>query len=474
MKTETIHRQIKSFTKRFGEAHLLLACHAALPLAITPDLLYCIWTNFQQDVKGRGIDIPWVAVTDLLFSGLWEEVGLEIYEMDATIREMLLNYLKANHNFGEQRIKELSEFLLVYIQPQLESDDPYIQDFAQAQRWTAQAYLRPKASAKGLGLALSRAYQHDRDDLIRIAAVVETLAEPLSKFKKLLIYGRGMTRFARGDLEGAKAEFDKIRRWGNHVHVAGVRLLLPKNQELTREKPKSFRVYWVTSGILSLVLVGGVTWVQVQSPPPDPSSIKVKDITTCSLSKGMAEVHGLDQQLIDRLNILRPNSLVSFDDLNVEMDGATWPYLQPPAKQALQQAIDERGIRLVVASAYRTIAQQLVLWNLPRDERCRIPIAARPSRSNHQSGLALDIRDYQGWKPFLEKYGWRWLGPTDAPHFDYVGSNTIDIRANSVLAFQQLWNLNNPTDRIIEDGSYDAETEQRLNNSPVDGFPKES
>ncbi|NEO74060.1 M15 family metallopeptidase [Moorena sp. SIO3H5] len=472
MKTDTIQRQIKSFKKRFGEAHLLLACHAALPLAITPDLLYCIWANFQQDVKGRGIDIPWVAVTDLLFSGLWEEVGLEIYEMDATIREMLLNYLKDNHNFGEQRIKELSEFLLVYIQPQLESDDPDIQEFAKAQRWTAQAYLRPKASAKGLGLALSRAYQHDRDDLIRIAAVVETLAEPLSKFKKLLIYGRGMTRFARGDLKGAKAEFDKIRRWGNQAHVAGVRLLLPNNQELTREKPKSFRVYWVTSGIVILVLVGGVNWVQ--SPPPDPPSIKVKDITTCSLSKGMAEVHGLDQQLIDRLNILRPNSLVSFDDLNVEMDGATWPYLQAPAKQALQQAIDERGIRLVVASAYRTIAQQLVLWNLPRDELCRIPIAARPSRSNHQSGLALDIRDYQGWRPFLEKYGWRWLGPTDAPHFDYVGSNTIDIRANSILAFQQLWNLNNPTDRIEENGSYDAETEQRLNNSPVDGFPKES
>ncbi|WP_424100186.1 M15 family metallopeptidase [Moorena producens] len=468
MKTETIHRQIKSFKKRFGEAHLLLACHAALPLAITPDLLYCIWTNFQQDVKGRGIDIPWVAVTDLLFSGLWEEVGLEIYEMDATIREMLLNYLKDNHNFGEQRIKELSEFLLVYIQPQLESDDPDIQEFAKAQRWTAQAYLRPKSSAKRLGLALSRAYQHDRDDLIRIAAVVETLSEPLSKFKKLLIYGRGMTRFARGDLEGAKAEFDKIRRWGNHAHVAGVRLLLPKNQELTREKPKSFRVYWVTSGIVILVLVGGVNWVQ--SPPPDSTSIKVKDMPGCSTSA----VRGLDQQLINRLNVVAPNSLVSFADLNVDMGPAVWPYLQLPAKQALQQAIDERGRSLSVNSAYRTIAQQLVLWNLGRDKRCGIRGAARPPESNHQSGLALDIPDYQDWRPFLEKHGWQWDGPKDRPHFDYVGANTIDIRANSVLAFQQLWNLNNPTDRIEENGSYDAETELRLNNSPIDGFPKES
>ncbi|AOX01150.1 hypothetical protein BJP34_18400 [Moorena producens PAL-8-15-08-1] len=475
MKTDTIQRQIKSFKKRFGEAHLLLACHAALPLAITPDLLYCIWTNFQQDVKGRGIDIPWVAVTDLLFSGLWEEVGLEIYEMDATIREMLLNYLKDNHNFGEQRIKELSEFLLVYIQPQLESDDPDIQEFAKAQRWTAQAYLRPKASAKGLGLALSRAYQHDRDDLIRIAAVVETLSEPLSKFKKLLIYGRGMTRFARGDLEGAKAEFDKIRRWGNHAHVAGVRLLLPKNQELTREKPKSFRVYWRTLGILILIsagTVGTVTWVPLTSPPPDSTSIKVKDMPGCSTSA----VRGLDQQLINRLNVVAPNSLVSFADLNVDMGPAVWPYLQLPAKQALQQAIDERGRSLSVNSAYRTIAQQLALFNHARNQRCGISrdSVAPPPRSNHQTGIALDINDEQAWKPFLEKYGWKWYGPTDAPHFDYRGGNTIYIGADSVRAFQQLWNLNNPTDRIKENGMFDAETELRLNNSPVDGFPKES
>ncbi|NEO03879.1 MAG: hypothetical protein F6K50_53940, partial [Moorea sp. SIO3I7] len=278
-----------------------------------------------------------------------------------------------------------------------------------------------------------------------------------------------------GDLKGAKAEFDKIRRWGNHAHVAGVRLLLPKNQELTREKPKSFRVYWVTSGILSLVLFGGVSLVQLQSPPQDPSSIKVKDVTTCLFSKGIGKVRGLDQQLINRLNVLRPNSLVSFKDLNVEMTGDNWPYLQPAAKQALQQAIDERGIPLLVNGAYRTIAQQLVLYNHYRNQnRCEIPIAAPPSRSNHQSGLALDISDYLSWRPYLQKYGWRWLGWGDPVHFDYVGGKTRDIRADSVLAFQQLWNLNNPTERIIEDGILQALTEQRLNNSPVDGFPKES
>ncbi|NEO02010.1 MAG: hypothetical protein F6K50_43530 [Moorea sp. SIO3I7] len=281
-----------------------------------------------------------------------------------------------------------------------------------------------------------------------------------------------MTRFARGDLKGAKAEFDKIRRWGNHADVAGVRLLLPKNQELTREKPKSFRVYWRTLGILILIsagTVGGVRLVPLTSPPPDPFFIKVITIPGCLTSP----VRGLDQQLINQLNVVRPKSLVSFEDLNVQIGTATWPYLQPAAKQALQQAIDERGKTLFVASAYRTIAQQLVLWNHYRNQRCSIRGAARPPESNHQSGLALDIPDYQDWRPFLEKHGWQWDGPKDRPHFDYVGANTIDIRADSVLAFQQLWNLNNPTDRIKENGMFDAETELRLNNSPVDGFPKE-
>ncbi|NEQ12155.1 MAG: D-alanyl-D-alanine carboxypeptidase, partial [Moorea sp. SIO4E2] len=213
--------------------------------------------------------------------------------------------------------------------------------------------------------------------------------------------------------------------------------------------------------------------VRVSQKQPIPSI--VKDVTTCLFSQGIGKVRGLDQQLIDRLNVVRPNSLVSFEDLNVEMTGYNWPYLQPAAKQALQQAIDDRGIPLLVNGAYRTIAQQLVLYNHYRNQnRCEIPIAARPSRSNHQSGLALDISDYLSWRPYLKKYGWRWLGWGDPVHFDYVGGNTIDIRADSVLAFQQLWNLNNPTDRIIEDGILQALTEQRLNNSPVDGFPKES
>lgn len=183
-----------------------------------------------------------------------------------------------------------------------------------------------------------------------------------------------------------------------------------------------------------------------------------------------AIANGLSQQLIHQMNIVLPNALVSFDELNVELGEAAFPYLQPPAKDALRKAIEERGMRMSVNSAYRTIVQQLLLrkWGRP----CGYGIVAPPGKSNHQSGLALDINDHRGWEPYLEKYGWRWFGPKDEPHFDYVGKGTKDIRGTAMLAFQKLWNKNNPNDKIGEDSEYGSQTESRLNQSSVKGFSK--
>jgi peptidoglycan hydrolase-like protein with peptidoglycan-binding domain len=121
-----------------------------------------------------------------------------------------------------------------------------------------------------------------------------------------------------------------------------------------------------------------------------------------------------------------------------------------------------------INSAYRTIAQQLLLrrWG----SGCGYGIVAPPGRSNHQSGLALDINDHQGWKPYLERHGWRWLGPQDPPHFDYVGGGTRDLRSTAMLAIQKLWNKNHPTEKVGEDGDYGPQTEKALNRSPAMGF----
>lgn len=54
-------------------------------------------------------------------------------------------------------------------------------------------------------------------------------------------------------------------------------------------------------------------------------------------------------------------------------------------------------------------------------------------------------------------------------HFNCPG---VSLGNTSVLAFQRLWNCNNPTDTIAEDGIYGSQTEARVLKSPASGFPK--
>ncbi len=179
-------------------------------------------------------------------------------------------------------------------------------------------------------------------------------------------------------------------------------------------------------------------------------------------------VNGLSQQLIYQLQLNLPNVFLSFDDLNVDLDVAAFPYVQAPAKQGLQQAIRDRGMKMLVNSCYRTIAQQMLLYN---DRFNNSNPVAPPGTSNHQTGLAIDIEDPRGWEPFLVQYGWSPL-PGDPPHFDYVGGGTVDIRSQSIRAFQQLWNRNHPNAKIDEDGAFGPQTEDALNRSPAPGFAK--
>lgn len=179
-------------------------------------------------------------------------------------------------------------------------------------------------------------------------------------------------------------------------------------------------------------------------------------------------VNCLSQQLIAQLQVIIPGGFISYDDLNVDLSDAAFPYVQAAAKQGLAKAIQERGIKMLVNSSYRTIAQQMLLYN----DRFNNPNpVAPPGRSNHQTGLAIDIEDPRVWEPFLVQHGWSPL-PGDPPHFDYIGGGTTDIRSTSILAFQQLWNMNNPKDKIDEDGEFGPQTEGALNDSPANGFAK--
>ena len=183
-------------------------------------------------------------------------------------------------------------------------------------------------------------------------------------------------------------------------------------------------------------------------------------------------VRPLDLQLIAQLNIIAPNSLVSFHRLEGVFCGAgVHPWLQPCAMKTLERAILQYPrLNLIVNSAYRTTAQQFLVWLWFSKQICGIPMAAEPGLSNHQSGLALDIENHRSWQLRLEAQHWDWLGSKDPPHFDYTGKGSKNLKTLSIVSFQSLHNYNHPENRLQEDGVWGKQTEKALLLAPQQGF----
>lgn len=187
---------------------------------------------------------------------------------------------------------------------------------------------------------------------------------------------------------------------------------------------------------------------------------------------GTAGLKALDLQLVKQMQIMAPGSLVDFrGDPNLKCGAAVHPFLTKSAKEALCKCLASTSKQMYINSAYRTIAQQYVLYNHYRSgRRCGIRAAARPGASNHNTGLAIDIEDAQGWRPILLKYGWKWIGAFDPMHFDYIGGKNIS--SVSIRAFQRLWNYNYPDKKIAEDGVWGYSTEQALRSTNINGFSR--
>lgn len=180
-----------------------------------------------------------------------------------------------------------------------------------------------------------------------------------------------------------------------------------------------------------------------------------------------ASIRGLSDQIVAEMNCIRPGLMSNLSSANVSLGGAALPYLQNPAAAALRRATSGRS-RLSLNSTLRTVAQQWMLYSWYRSGRCGVGLAALPGRSNHEDGLAIDTSEYSAWKSILAGQGFRWFGSGDAVHFDYTGG----ADAQGVLAFQRLWNHNNPGDKIAADGLYGPATEARIKKSPRTGFAK--
>ena len=214
-------QQILAFVERTPAA-LDLMCHAAFPLALTPDLFYFLRENFQQETD-------WVAIPDLLLSSLCRSVGYHLYEMDSRIRHLLLKLLVTDSRFGPARLRRLSDSLLFYVQHRLDGTTLRPKDIGERPEWIALAYTEPNALARQIAQALQRAYSDEPAEHIRLASLAATLAEPLAeaKFQPLLALSRGLGRLARGDQQGAAAVFRQIPLDMTAVEVGEIRLPIP-------------------------------------------------------------------------------------------------------------------------------------------------------------------------------------------------------------------------------------------------------
>lgn len=231
-------------------------------------------------------------------------------------------------------------------------------------------------------------------------------------------------------------------------------------------------------GLLLPTAIGRVQYLLVGllavgcAEPEDPiygtaqSEVNVSTYVTSGCSTSV--VVGLSKQIADEIGCMNPTSLVRFQPGgNLTFTStAVLPYMSASAKTALERVTQNYTIQ--VNSGFRTVAQQYLLYRWYQQGRCGISAAATPGRSNHQSGRALDIANYSSRISAMAAQGWSHSVPGDPVHFDYLASP--DIRGRDVLAFQRLWNRNNPNDRIAEDGAYGPQTEARLRSSPATGF----
>jgi uncharacterized protein YjbI with pentapeptide repeats len=170
-------REVVAFERRFGSKHLMLACHAALPLILNPSLINLIHINFLEDKQ-----IPWVAEADFLLSPLCRLIDDTLYEVEPSIREVLL--VELENQFGWERPFQLAKFLQFYLAHNFGLQQP--EKVIRTQNWIAQAYLDPDNVVEQLTNLLDSTLSEEAPSLnlpkqIYITTTLELLAEPLEK-----------------------------------------------------------------------------------------------------------------------------------------------------------------------------------------------------------------------------------------------------------------------------------------------------
>ncbi|MDX2032604.1 MAG: formylglycine-generating enzyme family protein [Blastocatellia bacterium] len=220
---------MERFLRRFPastDAYRALACHAALPFVLTPELLNYLRCEFLADRT------EWVAEADLLLSDLCEEIGYEQFAIKLDARAWLLAEMKQDPRLGPARMEQVARRLLAWVGHAQRNDSRFRPAETQALRWGAMVYLkeRREEAVREMAAALKAApgiegrvvagEDFARGERLRISEVIRNLAHQLEAYPELVEYAEATTRLlTRGRREASSgAAFSKP------ISVAGVEL----------------------------------------------------------------------------------------------------------------------------------------------------------------------------------------------------------------------------------------------------------
>lgn len=134
--------------------------------------------------------------------------------------------------------------------------------------------------------------------------------------------------------------------------------------------------------------------------------------------------------------------MTALDTSNIQCQTPCNAKLQTGAATSLAQAAANQSRPLLLSSAWRSSAQQYLLYQWYLQGKCGIPVAAKPGMSNHEGGRAIDTPDYSFWLSTLQAFGFSHDVVGDDVHFDYLAAP--DLASQNLKAFQSLWNRQNP------------------------------
>ena len=200
---EIAKQQIERFVARFQPNYRYLACHCALPLVLTPELVNYIRVQFLLNEE-----VPWIAEADLLLSELCRPVGYELYAMTPAVRSNLLAQFETpefQDKFGTNRLKSVAQLLMDYVTYLIGTHPASRQREFQAQQWAAMVYLdqhRTQAEnqiATALQGLVNRG-KNGQAELARLQRLIEEFRPQLSQYDSLMKFAQSLGIWLNGQI----------------------------------------------------------------------------------------------------------------------------------------------------------------------------------------------------------------------------------------------------------------------------------